>query len=152
MFVVFLSPRRLSSLSADTLEQEMKRRKRRRPLAPAPGFPPLSSRTQKSDDSVRRSFAPARRASPPTSPPPLQICEDCDCNSLPREHSQREDYKWQHAAPLTPIIAAGPEERGRVELAARQDGEDKDEDVGGGGGSAWKLHRFEFPGVCCLFA
>lgn len=36
-------------------------------------------------------------------------------------------------SPPTPIIAAGPEERGRVELAARQDGEDKDEDVGGGG-------------------
>lgn len=115
-------------------------------MAPAPGFPPLSSRTQKSVVVLL-----LRHAGLPLRPPrPLQICEDCDCNSLPREHSQREDYKWQHAAPLAPIIAAGPEERGRVELAARQDGEDKDEDVGGG--SAWKLHRFEFPGVCCLFA
>lgn len=39
-------------------------------------------------------------------------------------------------SPPTPIIAAGPEERGRVELAARQDGEDKDEDVGRGRGAA----------------
>lgn len=59
-----------------------------------------------------------------------------------------------------PIIAAGPEQRWRVELAARQDGEDKDEGVrrvwggGGRGGqcSARKLQPFEFPGVCCLFA
>lgn len=69
------------------------------------------------------SFERARRV-------PL-ICEDCDCNSLPREHSQREDYKWQHEA--SPIIAAGPEERWRVELAARQVGEDKDGGVGGSG-------------------
>lgn len=81
-------------------------------LVALPGLP--HCRTQKSDDWF-----------------PL-ICKNCDCNSLPREHSQRTDYKWLHEA--SPIIAAGPEERWRVKLAARQVGEDKDVGVGGAGG------------------